>query len=395
MNFDDKGAAFIDIGSIEASGISGTITSKDPIRLSNIHGEGGGAALTQFIGMPAVTDKELSRRSEAGVRPEPLLSEGQEGKLSIELGDVHTGEIAVSGGIRSVADIDKKIAELEPLKKVPEIVPLYESLQLLRPKAERYELMVQHGVSALKPAELDEFRELRRVLTAQASLIIKSIDLTRATLDVNLATGRVDFGVAAARITGVQLPQKGIQIDEVIARGLGVGAMPAGGLLNWADWKKNLKDADGKVDLLQVSGVRSNYHGLLFEKATLTGAYAKLGSRGNELEAGLKQFSVEQVGLAPQIGLMQQRLAGLKEKARISEPPARGKLETEIATLSSRISDLQALNKARMAAALQMEAAKTPPRSTRRRRPFPMRIPPLFLALLNTARHGWTWTNSA
>ena len=192
LKFEEKGAAFIDIGSVEASGISGTVTSKEPIRLTGIHGEGGGAALTDLFALPTATDKELSRRSGAGERPDAPLADKQEGKVSIELGDVHTGEVAFGGGVRTVADIDKKLAELEPVKKVPEIVPLYESLQLLRPKAERYELMVRHGLSALTPTQLDEFRELRRVLTAQADLIVKSIDITRLTLDVNAADGRVD-----------------------------------------------------------------------------------------------------------------------------------------------------------------------------------------------------------
>ncbi|OGB24078.1 MAG: hypothetical protein A3I66_11430 [Burkholderiales bacterium RIFCSPLOWO2_02_FULL_57_36] len=360
LKFEEKGAAFIDIGSVEASGISGTVTSKEPIRLTGIHGEGGGAALTDLFALPTATDKELSRRSGAGERPDAPLADKQEGKVSIELGDVHTGEVAFGGGVRTVADIDKKLAELEPVKKVPEIVPLYESLQLLRPKAERYELMVRHGLSALTPTQLDEFRELRRVLTAQADLIVKSIDITRLTLDVNAADGRVDVGAASARIAGIQLPAKGIEIDEVIARGLGVGALPAGGLLNWQDWKKNIKDADGKVDLLQATGVRSKYHGLLFEKATLTGPYAKVKDRGDVLEAGLEKMTVEGIGIAPRIGLLRQRLAGLEEKAKVVPKPDKAKLDAEIAALRSKITELQGLSDARVAAYLQLEKARTP-----------------------------------
>jgi len=360
LDFESKGAAFIDIGSVEASGVAGTVTSKEPITLTNIHGEGGSAALAQLVGMPTATDQELSRRAAVGERTDPLLAEGTEGGLSIELGDVHTGEISIGGGIRSVADIDRKLEELANLKNAPEIAPLYESLQLLRPKAERYELMVQHGVSTLTPTQLEEFRELRRVLAAQASLIIRSIDITRLTLDVNLASGRVDVGAQSARIAGIQLPEKGIDIDEVIARGLGVGALPAGGLLKWEDWKKNLKDADGKVDLLQASGVRSKYHGLLFEKATWTGAYAKMKDRGDFLEAGLKNMTVEGIGIAPRIGLLSQRLAGLEEKAKVATPEDKGKLDAEITELRGYVTHLQGLAAARVAAYLRLEAAKTP-----------------------------------
>lgn len=360
LNFEDKGGAFIDIGAVEASDIKGTLSSAEPIRISNIHGEGGNAALAQMLAPPTATTAEFNRRLTKDERPEAPLAEGQEGKLEIELGDVHTGEISIGGGLRGTADIDKKLQELDPLKGQDEIKPLYESLQLLRKKAERYELMVRHGVSALTPPQLDEFRTLRQELRAQADLIVKSIDLTRAHLDVDVASGRIDVGADAARITGIQLPGKGITIDEVAARGLGVGALPKGGLLNWKDWKKNLKDADGKIDELQISGVRSKYHGLLFEKATLTGAYAKMRARGDLLEAGLKNLSVEGVGVAPRIGLLNQRLAGLKEKARLAPDAEKAKLGKVIAKLESHIADLQALAEARVAAYRRLEAAKTP-----------------------------------
>jgi hypothetical protein len=360
LNFEDKGGTFIDIGSVEASGLSGSVTSKEPIRISNVHGEGGSAALTQVVALPTATNAELSRRSAAGERPPAPLGAGQDVALSLELGDVHTGEVSIGGGIRTVADIDQKLKELEDVKTKPEIAPLLESLQALRPKAERYELMLRHGVSSLSPPQLEELRALREQLRAQADLIVKSIDITRAKVDIDVASGRVDVGAEAVRVAGVQLPGKGIEIDEVVARGLGVGALPAGGLLKWQDWKKNLQNADGKVDELQVSGVRSKYHGLLFEKATLTGGYAKMKDRGDLLEVGLKRLTVEGVGVAPRIGLLNQRLAGLKEKARIANEKDKPKLDAEVAKLSAKIAELQALSDARVSAYRALEAAKTP-----------------------------------
>ena len=360
LNFEDKGGAFIDVGSVEASGLSGNVTSKDPIRINNIHGEGGGAALTQMFALPTTTTTELSRRSAAGERPAAPLGDGQDGTFSLDVGDIHTGELSIGGGFRTVEDIDKKLADLQPDKAKEEIAPLYESLQALRKKAERYELMLRHGVSSLTPPQLDEFRVLRDELRAEADLIVKSIDVAHAKIDIDVATGRVDVGAEAIRIAGVSLPGKGIDIDEVIARGLGVGALPAGGLLKWNDWKKNLRDADGKVDELQVSGVRSKYHGLLFEKATLTGAYAKMKDRGDLLQVGLKKLSVEGIGITPRIGLLNQRLAGLKEKTRIADDKDKAKLDTEITKLSGKIADLQALADARISAYRALEAAKTP-----------------------------------
>ncbi|MEJ2418317.1 MAG: hypothetical protein P8Y45_15595, partial [Exilibacterium sp.] len=360
LNLEDKGGAYIDIGSIQASGISGTVTSKEPISLANIHGEGGSAALTQMLGLPTVTDSELSRRSAAGERPGASFAEGQAGNFHLELGNIHTGEISFGGGVYTVASIDEKIKVLEKYKTQEHYRALYDSLLILRAKALRYELMVRHGVSNLTAPQLAEFRQLRADLTGPADLIIKSIDITQATMDVNLANGRVAIGLERARIAGIELPQKGIQVDEIIAKGLGVGALPSGGLMGWADWQKNLQQAHGKVDFLQVSGVRSQYHGLLLQKATLTGPYATLKERGNVLEAGLKNLTLEGVGLVPRIGILNQKLAGLKEKARVATGEEKSKLETEITALSSKITELQGLADKRVAAYMQLQAAKTP-----------------------------------
>ncbi|NML46847.1 DUF4157 domain-containing protein [Ramlibacter sp. G-1-2-2] len=359
LDFEDKGGAFIDIGSVDASDVRGTVTSEEPIHLSGIHGEGGSAVLTQMVALPTATAAELSRRSGAGERPAAPLS-GQDGTVSLEIDTVHTGRISFGGGLQTVEDIDQKIKDLEPLKAKEEVAPLLDSLHTLRGLAERYELMLRHGVSALSGPQLEEFRVLREQLRAKASLVAQSIDLTHAKIDVDVATGRIGVGAEAVRLAGVQLPDKGIDIDEVVARGLGVGALPAGGLLKWGEWKKNLQDADGKVDELTVSGVRSKYHGLLFEKATLTGAYARMKDRGDVLEAGLKKLTVEGLGVAPRIGLLNQRLAGLQEKAKLADDKQKPVIEAEVTKLAGKIAELQALQDARVAAYRRLEAAKTP-----------------------------------
>lgn len=360
LKFEEQGAAYIDIGAIEATGVSGTVTAKDPIRLSGIHGEGGGNALTDMMAMPTATDEELSRRSGAGERPAAPGSLGQSGGLLIELGNVSTGEVIVGGGLRTVASIDAQLKELESQKDAPQIVPLIESLHMLRKNAERFELMVQHGVSSLTPTQLDEFRALRLQLQAQADLIVKSISITRMTLDVDVASGRVKMGAEAASIAGVQMPAKGLEVDQVIVTGLGVGALPTGGLLNWADWKKNLSDAEGQVDYLTVSGVRDRMHGLLFEKATLTGAYAGIKNRGDEVTVGLKRMEVTGIGVVPRIGLLRQRLAGLEAKHKLAKGAQKAKLAAQIAKLTAKVAELDQLAQARVAAYQRLQAARTP-----------------------------------
>jgi hypothetical protein len=362
LKFDEQAGAFIDIGAVEVSDLSGTVTAKDPVRIANVHGEGGGTALSQLlssatsmpVGTPVVTNEEVNRRSGAGERP------AQDGRLTLDLGDINTGEVRIGGGLRTVRDIDQEIATLESRKEANSVRPLYEALQELRPKAARYELMQKHGVSQLDDKQLAEFRQLRVDLAAKADLVMQSLAIVHAKLDADVASGRIGLSADSLTATGVDSPVKGMHVDSIVARGLGVSALPKGGFLAWADPGKALKDAEGHIDSVEITGARSKYHGLLFEKATLTGAYARLGDRGDELAAGVGQLAVEQVGVAPQIGLMQQRLNGLREKARIAAPPAKGKLEAEMSTLESKIATLQSLVDARMSAALRLDAAKTP-----------------------------------
>lgn len=369
LNFEDKGQVFLDIRHAEASGISGTVTARDKIQLDNVHGEGGSSALQGLLSGPTATPDELARRAKANVSAEEakpgerapaLVSKEREGTFTLELGDVSTGRIEVAGGIRSVEDIDKQLEELKGVAERPEMKPLVESLELLRVKAERYQAMVAYGVSSLSPEQLDEFRELRRVLTADAALIIDSIALTRAKIDVDLASGRVGIGADKVHIAGLQLPQKGIEVEELVASGVRAGALPANGLLDWSEWKKHLRDVDGGIDSLEVKNARSRYHGLLFEKATLTGAYASVKQRGNDIEVGLQHLGVEGLGLVPRLGLLNQRLSALKQKARVVADDQKPALEEEIATLSTRIEHLQSLADDRLAAFVRLEHAKTP-----------------------------------
>lgn len=360
LDFEDTGAAFLDVGRVEASGISGTVTARDRIELKDVHGEGGSSALLGMVSGPTATPAELARRANEGVQAPPLFSKDRSGALSLELGDVSTGHLEVGGGVRGVKQIEQELEDLGDIAERPELAPLADSLRLLLDKARRYEAMVAYGVSALDPKQLDEFRELRRVLTADAAVIVESIKLTRARLDVDLATGRVDIGMDKAHIAGLKLPQQGISVEEVNATGVRFGALPANGLLDWRDWRKHLQDADAGIDSLVIRNARSKYHGLLFEKVTVTGAHAAAKARGNDITLGLKQLDVEGIGLAPRLGLLNRRLSGLRQKARLSEGEQKLALEKEIGELSTRVDSLQALADSRLAAYVRLEQAKTP-----------------------------------
>ena len=360
LDFEDSGAAFLDVGRVEASGISGAVTARDRIELRNVHGEGGSSALLGMVSGPTVTPAELARRANEGVRAPPLFSNERSGAFSLGLGDISTGHLEVGGGVRGTKQIEQELEDLGDIAGRPELAPLADSLRVLHGKARRYEAMVAYGVSALDPAQLDEFRELRRVLTADAAVIVESIKLTRAQLDVDLASDRVDLGADKLQVAGLKLPKNGIEVEEIVATGLRAGGMPKNGLLDWKRWRETLTDADAKIDSLEITRARSRYHGLLFEKASLTGAYAGMKERGNLVEAGLAQLNVQGLGLVPRLGLMNQRLAGLREKLRVSADTDKPAIQEEIDKLATHLSELQDLADRRMLAYLRLAQAKTP-----------------------------------
>ncbi|MET4726683.1 hypothetical protein ABIE09_000454 [Lysobacter enzymogenes] len=360
LDFEDKGGAFLDIGKAEVSGVEGTVTSAEPIVLNHIHGQGSSSAMLGLLSSPTETPQRTAQRAQFGLSEPSLISPDRPGDFVLELGDVHTGRLSIAGGVLSERDLDAKLKELGDVSKRPELQALADSLTALKPKARRYQAMVAMGLSSLSATELTEFRALRKLLTADAALIVESIDLTRARLEVDLASGRVGLAAQHADIAGLQLPQQGIEVERIVADGLHAGAIPANGLLDWSEWKKHLRDADVGVDSLRIDKARSKYHGLLFEKATLTGAYASVKQRGNLVEAGLKQLNIVGLGVVPRLGLLNQRLHGLREKARTAEEAEKPALEKEVAKLATLVAELQALADQRQDAYLRLQRAKTP-----------------------------------
>ncbi|BAV96961.1 eCIS core domain-containing protein [Lysobacter enzymogenes] len=360
LDFEDKGGAFLDIGKASVSGVEGTVTSAKPITLNHIHGQGSSSAMLGLLSSPTETPQRTAQRAQFGLSEPSLISPDRPGDFVLELGDVHTGRLSIAGGVLSERDLDAKLKELGDVSKRPELQALADSLTALKPKARRYQAMVAMGLSSLSATELTEFRALRKLLTADAALIVESIDLTRARLEVDLASGRVGLAARHADIAGLQLPQQGIEVERIVADGLHAGAIPANGLLDWSEWKKHLRDADVGVDSLRIDKARSKYHGLLFEKATLTGAYASVKQRGNLVEAGLKQLNIVGLGVVPRLGLLNQRLHGLREKARTAEEAEKPALEKEVAKLATLVAELQALADQRQDAYLRLQRAKTP-----------------------------------
>ncbi|MEO8659572.1 MAG: DUF4157 domain-containing protein [Bryobacteraceae bacterium] len=359
LDLESKGGVFVDIGSIEASGISGTVSTKKSIKLTDLHGEGSSPAAAASAGLSIVTDAELISQVTKGTRPKSAIEQG--GDFRLDLGDVHAEDLSVGHGIRTAKDIEAKLKELEPLKAKYEYAPLYEHLQNLLPEAVRYEQYLALGVSTLDKTQLDDLVHLREILAKDPDIIFGAIDLQKAYLTMD-ASGGVGLGAKEGTVTGVRLPERGISVDKVKIVNLEAKAGIKGGLAGWLDPAKNIQSGKLKAQSITITGARSDFHGGLVDEITVTGreegedAFLQVDERGNKISVGLS-VQAKGLGLAPRIGLMKQRLDGLKRKDAAS-PDA--KTKKEIAKLREDITQLQALADTRAKAWALYAAAKTP-----------------------------------
>lgn len=359
LDLESKGGVFVDIGSIEASGISGTVATKKSIKLTDLHGEGSSPAAASAAGLSIVTDAELISQVTKGARPKSAIEQG--GDFRLDLGDVHAEELSVGRGIRTAKDIEAKLKELEPLKTKYEYAPLYEHLQNLLPEAVRYEQYLALGVSALDKTQLDDLVRLREILAKDPDIVFGTIDLQKAYLTMD-AGGGVGLGAKQGTLTGVRLPERGISVDRVKVVNLEAKAGIKGGLAGWLDPMKNIQSGKLKAQSLTITGARSDFHGALVDEITVTGreegedAFVQVDERGNKISVGLS-VQAKGLGLAPRIGLMKRRLDGLRRKATASPD---GKTKKEIAKLSEDITQLEALAETRAKAWALYAAAKLP-----------------------------------
>ncbi len=356
LALESTGGVYIDIGSIEASGISGTVTADEPIKLTDLHGEGTSPAMAAGLGLKLLTPEKLEQLAKGG-KPQTLAEMG--GEVTIDLGNLHTGRLAIGGGIRTAKQIGEKLKELEPNKASYELAPLYEHLQALQSEAELYERYLAVGVSSLNKTQLDDFRRLRDLLQKEPDIIFGSIDLVEARLGLDPAGG-VSLGAKEATLKNIRLPERGITVDELKAVDVKASAN-ANGLAAWLEPKKNIQGGSLAAESITISGARSDYHGLLVDKVTLTGRdqgeklEASMDGRGNHVRLGVSVHA-EGLGLAPRIGLMKQRRDGLLKKDQTKPDPA---TKAQIAELDRDIITLTELADTRARAYALLAKAKT------------------------------------
>ncbi len=354
---ESSGEMYLDVGSMSARGISGMVTVDEPIVFNGVHGEAQSEAFSAGLGLQLLTPERLQQIAKGP--PLKTLAE-MGGELTVNLDNVHTGRLAIGGGIRSSKDIAARLKDLEPKKNSYELGPLYQHLEELQVAAVKYEQYVAVGISALDETQLAHFRSLRDLLTKEPDLVFGSIDLIEAQLKVDLS-GRLSVGAKEATLKDIRMPERGLSIAEVKALNIEASAGATGGLAGWFDSKENLESGRLSADSIQVSKVSSDYHGALVDQVMITGRdpgenlEIDIKGRGNEVRIGVSIHAVG-LGIAPRIGMMKQHVEGLKRRQSTSPDP---KTEAQIEKIEGDIAGLEVLVGRRAAAWAMVSKART------------------------------------
>ncbi|MBI3228709.1 MAG: hypothetical protein HYZ45_00515, partial [Burkholderiales bacterium] len=248
---DARGRAemYVDIGSVDISGVRGTITANEPLHFGAIHGEGGSTALAQILGNQVETPQRTNANAAAGQRSAPLAEQRDLGDFELDLHDVKTGKVVVEGGIRTEADIQEEIDALKNSKDGPEYPSQIADLEALLPKARRYAIMQQKGLSHLSENKIEndklllEYMQLRTELTAKPALIIASARAKDAKFTAD-ASIHIGFKASEFEMTGIELPKQGKRIERLYAQDLDIRANIGTNLANFTQWRKYLQDGD-------------------------------------------------------------------------------------------------------------------------------------------------------
>ena len=271
-NLEGSGGVYIDVGRIEASGLSGTVATSKPIVLNGLHGEADSAALANGLGLGVITDTEIIKRLAIDGRPPALHEQAGDARLQLDIEEFTTGKLEVGGGtIPTAAELTAQLEELDKVKSTQEFGPDYLELERLRELAREYEGFARVGIASLTSAELARFRWVREQLLKQPALVIESIALTRAQLTVDLRdAGRVGLSAEEALVKGIHLTSRNLHIDEFYGKNLQAGANASGGLVGWLAPRKHLTGANAKADLRRLKGVRDGKSGIGVDTLTVT-----------------------------------------------------------------------------------------------------------------------------
>lgn len=312
------GGAFLDIGGIKVSGIAGQVTAQD-VEIGAIHGEGKSAAL----GLTFATDADMIQRLAAGERRKSVIDEASDAQLGLDIEKIETGKITVRG-MPTAEEIGARIKAIDQLRADNHDETLLETdrtkLEDLLQARQRYERFAAIGVSSLKPEDRAQFDKDYGLLTHAPELIDLSIQHVRLdNLRVGLdAQGRgASLGVGEARISGIELPGKGVSLQELHAKNLRGSVASERGLAGLLDIRHaGALQASAGADLIEATGFKSKFSGIGAEKITLKdfGIDANYKDKSTTLGVHAKQIEVTGVTTETTVAALRYQKRKLLEK---------------------------------------------------------------------------------
>lgn len=297
-DFDSKSESYVDIASLEVRGVRGSITSKEPLHINGIHGEGGGNALLGLLGTGKV-ETPAHTSQQAQQRPPAIVDDKQAAAFELQLRDVSTGKIEVAGGVWSSEELQRKIKELEDSKEADK--EEIDKLQALQFAAVQYEHMMQTGVSRLSPTQLARFKQYRAQLQRQPALILAKVEAKNARLALNLGAGQIGFRADSFDIDGIEVPERGLAIRRLHAEQFALDASVGGSLLRFLEWRKYLQNGQLSAKTISLEDIDDQKSGFAVKRVAF-----------NRLQAGV-DFDPGQKGVRNARVTLQ---AGAKEEGK-------------------------------------------------------------------------------
>ncbi len=272
-----QGGITFDAGRLRVAGMEGNVSLNDT-ELTDLHGRGESApGLLAFL-----TDSQALGRIVEGQAHRPATSPGlarEEGRLTIELGDITGSTLRVAEGIPSIEDAQKALDKAkEALAKRdwdPALIRARDVAEQRLSDAVAYHQLAGIGVSYLSPDQVDRLLALRDRLTAGDALYIHLASARDATLGFDAGAGTVSLGAREFEATGpadedgaagAAIRMGGRSIRAASGTNVEISVGVSGGLSRFDDFAKRMIRAGVSAEALELQGLSDQASGTSIER---------------------------------------------------------------------------------------------------------------------------------
>jgi hypothetical protein len=317
-----KGGMALDVGSVDVSGVTGTLSAKS-LGLKNIHGHG--RSTMAVLGL--VSDSEQLKKYVKGTDALPVVkgADAEEASFQLQIGNFKATELNVQGSIPSPEVLDLEVRRVvEKLKIRPQDTRLLRELTRLTQlyaAAKEYEQLASRGVTYLNTEERKRFMELRRQFLGKSSFKAGEISLESAVLDLT-KEGR-SISASAGKVDAKAVTVGGIFVGEAHGKNVRGGVELDRGLAALLDLRKHIKEGErfdtGKhikkveagADELKLTDVRYDSMGLHIDEIAVGEMGASLEANAGDSKARLKakKIAITGINLIAFRALLQSQLA--------------------------------------------------------------------------------------